>query len=356
MLEQVRCRTGKTRYNFLYNIGTRWFTEDHMIRIIDRNRRKVTVQDERTKEIYTLSIELLNRKYTRLIPTGLLQIGILQANSKLRMDDLYIEYSSNEESAYSNYDGVTTVIHPIEIMKEYQKCPTEYKDAFRNPKDKKMVSDILLQSGVIQDYYNYDPYEIEEFMETIPYHEFNLKHYRFIMLYFDDTIDTIIPLLGKYEINKYNACLQKVAELLKHETNGIVDISEYMNMKTFLETVNFLFIVDCSNNIINMEFQTKVLAEEKDEASPYDKTYMMNDKALYTLLRNTIGYNVKDIIMYRYWYDIDLSSIANKYTLIRNTLDGALYIFIYNSNGVHKDSINDAFSIDEQNRILSRFR
>jgi hypothetical protein len=359
MLEIVRSRTRKNKYNYLYDIGTRWFKLDQMIRIIDRNKRKVTVQDERTKEVYTLSIKTLNRNYTRLIPTGLLQIGILQANSKLRMDTLFMEYCANEESAYVNYgaDNGTMVIHPLGMIEDYRRCPSEYQKAFRRGgKERQSAADVLLESSVIQDYYNYDPYEINEFIESIPYYETNLKHYRFIMLYMDDSLDTIIPLLGKYEIKKYNACLQKVADLLKHESEDVVDISEFMNMKTFLNNINLMYLIDCSVDITNLEFRTKTIAEDEQEDSSYNKAYMIDDKALYELLRYSIGYNISDIIMMRYWYDIDLSSISNNYALIRNTKDDKLYIFIYRSNGVRKDALSDAFSISEQNKLASRFR
>jgi len=130
---------------------------------------------------------------------------------------------------------------------------------------------------------------------------------------------------------------------------------EDLAMGKYDYTTNSIYF---SNNldITNLEFRTKTIAEDEQEDSSYNKAYMIDDKALYELLRYSIGYNISDIIMMRYWYDIDLSSISNNYALIRNTKDDKLYIFIYRSNGVRKDALSDAFSISEQNKLASRFR
>ena len=56
----------------------------------------------------------------------------------------------------------------------------------------------------------------------------------------------------------------------------------------------------------------------------------------------------------RYWYDIDLNSIAMGHTLVRDPKTGYVYVFMYNENGIAQQAVDKAFNKYEQSTILAR--
>lgn len=357
MLEHVHCRTKKNYYTGLYCIGTKLFNSERMVRIIDSNRKVATVRDERTGEIYTEKVEKLKLEYNRLIPVGVFQMGIIKKNSKLPIDDFILEFNVDVESAYTNNDGFTIVYHPIEMMKEYNENQFTYNDAIKDETDREAIVNILLQSGMVQDFYNYDPYEIEDFIDTIPEKEINLTHYRMMAVYFDDHIDSLMGLISSWDLGYYNNALRQLGEYVYQQTNKKIDlIKEISNLKDVLDRIGIYFTIDCNFNIVNMDFQTKVIGETPDDDSEYNKAYMIDDKSLSQLIQVTLGLNISNIIIMKYWYDIDFDSIAGKYLLLRSVSDNKLFILTYSSNGINQESMSTAFDIYETNSVAHNIK
>lgn len=169
--------------------------------------------------------------------------------------------------------------------------------------------------------------------------------YKRVAVYIDTTLKEYSKLLqNTYKI--YNDILEKSSKIIiEHYNeyftprNNIIDLIKLLSLDN---------MIDYSLDIMSKKIEKVQNFDSKNEYGL--KVFSVEDIEDIIV---TYGVEMKDIIIMKYWYDLDINSISMKHMFIRDIITGELYIIVFNSNGISTKALNDAFSFDEQYKLFA---
>ena len=173
----------------------------------------------------------------------------------------------------------------------------------------------------------------------------NLKHKKYVSIYTDTSINDYLNLLQD-TLLIYDKIVQEASDVIIDKYN-----QDYRRRTTTKEILDFMSLfrgIDFSLDIINTKYTYSLIEQNKQFGLVGITDIDIEDFMCVT------GVNIRDLIIIKYWYDIDLNSISMNHSLVRDVNTGNLYVFIYNSNGISQEALNSAFSKYEQSMILPR--
>lgn len=347
--------TNKLFDNFYYKDcrfcnGTIYFKDNDMIRILERNFKHIKIihiggdQCEYGK-IEVIHRNVLKKKYIRLIPVGYIYIDVCKKNRLTPIEDIIVSYEGTAESNYYKFtiqesEFIISSYVLYQIATKYA-IPSATVEMMNNNKDEKKKLLYQLSSLVVQDdIMDYDAFNTYNrlFEDGHP----DTKYYLQIAVYLDDTEDKILSMIPKIYKRKYNRVLNITNKLIYDAIK--IDISEITkDFDTFMKSCNIMDCIDYINSIYSLPFKAKPISKGENE---YDTLYMMDDKAYYSFTYN-LGYNIKEIILLKYWYDFDPSRVSSAYSfeLIRNSINDELYIMGYIRTHTDRNAILRALAM-----------
>lgn len=171
------------------------------------------------------------------------------------------------------------------------------------------------------------------------------KPSKIIYTYLDDNLNNIISLIGN-KINYFNSLslnLYKFRKFRSYKTN------KFINLKEFIESVNFFNTIDLWNNIC-IDYKLQDTSVNQD----YKYEVILTPNDLMNITKKATSFYMNNITCLRYWYDIDLKSIKRDKILIRDKYDN-LYILVYDKGTISEDAIKDSsMSMEDMRKFYFR--
>ena len=328
--------------------GTKYYNKKEIIRVITNmndhkiNPNKILVRNEITGEVKVVDKKDLYKNYIMLIPAGYIKFSLLKKESYL-VDAFFLEFTQNINSYLVN--SVSPMI--IDTFNAFYVNGLDYfKNWYSTADDTYNEQDIA--SEIIQ-YALYNDEDAWYYIEAIK--EDN-ERYEFtdeieIAYYLDDTVEgTILSLVPDKYIKKYNESISKIVKLLKRDCN----ITLYN-----INTVNDLFKHIVLQTTIDLFFNIQPMANVKYKAvtdNEYNTLYLFSKNDMITLTGFVLGEKMKNYMILKYWYDIDLSDIKYKYQLVRDTDNGILFIVLYQHAGYDNSVFSRAIDSEEYRKFM----
>lgn len=168
--------------------------------------------------------------------------------------------------------------------------------------------------------------------------------YKRITMYIDTTLDQYIKLL-QTTANKYNTILKESGKIIKDHYNEY--FKQRSNIKELIEMLGL-------DNMLSytLDFMIKDLSSVKNMDTDYGLKVFTTEDLEDIMV--TYGLDMRDIIIIKYWYDLDINSISMKHQFIKDKNTGELFVMFFNSNGLCQKAINQAFSFEEQVKIFRK--
>lgn len=160
-----------------------------------------------------------------------------------------------------------------------------------------------------------------------------------INTYLDDTLDTILSLIGT-KISKYDSICKNMCMIRSNENPNLYDnvrgeITKYDSLKEYLKQYRFWDEIDFINGISN-EYR---LEDIKD--TEFDKEIIISPHDGFNIDKLVTSYYTYNRVCLRYWYDINLNAISKDHTLIRDKYDN-LYVMVYDKGEVCNEALAKA--------------
>lgn len=168
--------------------------------------------------------------------------------------------------------------------------------------------------------------------------------YKRITMYIDTTLDQYIKLL-QTTANKYNAILKESGKIIKDHYNEYYQ--QRSNIKELIEMLGL-------DNMLSytLDFMIRDLSSVKNMDTDYGLKVFTTEDLEDIMV--TYGLDMRDIIIIKYWYDLDINSISMKHQFIKDKNTGELFVMFFNSNGLCQKAIDKAFSFEEQVKIFRK--
>lgn len=169
--------------------------------------------------------------------------------------------------------------------------------------------------------------------------------YKRVAIYIDTTLKEYCSLLQ----NTYKA----YNDILTNSSKIVVDhYNEYFVPRNDITDLIKLLSLD---NMI--DYSLDIMTKKIDKVQNFDSKneYGLKVFSVEDIEDIIVSYGVemKDIIIMKYWYDLDVNSISMKHMFVRDINTGELYIIVFNSDGISTRALNNAFSLDEQYKIFA---
>lgn len=302
-------------------IGEKYFNDNDIITIYNIYKNTVRVKYNNDNNFKLLHKNYIYNNFKLLSPIGYIISSILLKDKDLITDDLVFIYKPNQLNDINNYSDDTT---PGCIKLRLSDSFSENSDNY--------FCDIDTENWLFS----------QELDEILSYkNKYELK----VAIYLDTTIDNYISLLGIYN-DIYYKVLKKSSKIIKEKYNS--KYIEYKSVKNLIKHRGIFEGIDFGLLIESTTLNTITNAEPDNKYG----LVMVDDLEL-EQLECIIGHSCKDLLILRYWYDINLNMINMDFSLIRNSITGELLILIYNKVDISMKALNDAFSNDEMEKFLS---
>lgn len=314
--------------------GEKYYKKDKLIRILTNtsgpqiNKDKVLVRDELTKKTEIMNRKDILRDYIRLIPQSFISIELTHRNDHDFKDALTISYKCNSESYMFNslnpfiidtYYGFYYNFVVNDDVFHYKNNP----DAVRN--SMKLI--VFTEDDAMQYYEN----EKESIYTTTSSNGCVIAYYA------DDTLlGDIIELIPKAYKKSYDDILKFTNDTIKEEIGLNLEID---TLEKLIKKLEVQIVIDaslCIETIDKIDF-------EKCSDKNFNTLYKFSLADMEYICKFVLGNKIKNYMIIKYWYDVDLSKFLYKYLLIRDLTTGSLFILLYNENGIIMN--NDPLSI-----------
>ena len=306
-------------------IGDKFFSNDNIITIYDiyKNTLKIKVNNE-PKYRY-IKKKVINT-YRYLIPIGYIESFYVYDQKHIDFSDLVFIFFPNIDSTIWDHS--------------FNSNPSIIKNR---------LSDNILNEGF--SIYDITMTNIDMSDDWIMYTELDklskmkLEHKKYVSVYADTSIDEYLNLLQDTRI-EYDKVVKESSKIIIDRYN-----QEYKNRTTTKEVLEFMSLfrgIDFSVDILEGDYTYELV----DKSKIYGLVSITDIDVEDFICKN--GTNIKDLLIGRDWYDIDLNSIAMGHTLVRDPKTGYVYVFMYNENGIAQQAVDKAFNKYEQSTILAR--
>jgi len=306
-------------------IGDKFFDNNNIITIYNIYRNTVKVKFNNETRYRYIKKKVLN-SYRYLIPIGYVESFYVYDPKKIDFPDLIFIFFPNNDSTIWDHS--------------FNSNPSIIKNR---------LSDNILNEGF--SIYDITMTNIDMSDDWLFYSELDdlskmdLKYKKYVSIYVDTSIDDYLNLLQD-TLLEYNKIVEQSSDIIIKNYN-----EDYKRRTTAKEVLDFMSLfrgIDFSLDILEGKYTYTLI----DKTKPYGLIGIEDIDVEDFICR--CGDSIKDLIVIRYWYDIDLNSILMNHYLIRDPITGNLYIFIYNTNGISQEALDKVFNKYEQSVLLSR--
>lgn len=309
------------------NIGDKYFDKHNIFTIYDIYRNSIKVKFNNETKFRYLKKNVIST-YRKLIPIGWIESFYIRDEEIADFNDMIFFF-------FPNYDSI--------IWEHSINCsPGVIKNR---------VSENILNEG----YSSYDimceivDWSDDEWLfkeELRRIDAVGKKAFKKISIYLDTTLNEYINLLQSTS-KIYDKVIEESSKIIIKKYNN-----EYRHRTTVKEALEFLGLFRGIEFMLDIKEETMFDFEFLDPNSEFGLVKVSEiDLESFSC---EIGETVKDLIIIKYWYDIDLNAISMKHTLIRDSKTGKLYIFIFNSSGINLNTLRSAFNNREMDIMLGR--
>lgn len=326
--------------------GEKYYKKGRMIRILTNttgpqiNKDKILVRDEITKEKIIMNRSDIEKEYIRLIPNSYISFEINIRESAKYKEALTIAYKNNTESY------LTLGLSPFVIDSYYGLFYNFVMndDFYHHKNNMKGIRDILSYVVFTDDdaYYFYEK-EQESCSITMS------KNKICIAMYIDDVLNDIVnDFIPKKFLEEFNRILKETTNKIKSIINVDIKIKEIKELFSILDVQS---VIDHSQGIE----QVSGLSIKNYTKNKINSLYSFSDKDMDYICKDIlVDKKIKDYMILKYWYDINLFDLsAYNYLLIRDLDKGDLYVLLYVDNGsINPKDIMNSLSKDEYEKFM----
>jgi len=304
-------------------IGEKYFNNNEMITIYGIYKNTAKVKYINDNNFKYLKLNYIHSHFNLLSPIGYIVSSILLADKELLVDDLAFIYKPNILNDINFYSPDTT---PAAVK-------LRLSDSFFSNNHDEYYSDTETENWLFT----------QELNEILSYkNKYELK----IAIYLDTNVHSYISLLGVYN-NIYYETMKNSSIKIKEKYNP--DYKEYKSIEDLLKHGGIFEGIDFGLLIENEDLKSVTNTEKNNNFG----LVMVNNLEL-DQLECIIGHSCKDLLIMRYWYDINLNLINMDFSLVRNSVNGELLILIYNTVDISDKALRKAFTELELDKFLNR--
>lgn len=317
-------------------LGEKWFNNEEVIRIMTdvKNsiyKKKVKVYSETFNNYKWMEVNDIEYCYRKLIPVAFMYFTVVKANTASRnMDDLIIQLYLNKNSIFTDeaqieeeneygYSTYSTIFARLNLLIDSAEALMK-EDYHVLVDDDKSIQDKLNEviDRFVDEDENYVAYEGKLYDED---ERIRVKDHIKLAVYVNDYYDSIVELI-KPKLYMYN-------ELIVSAFNEIKKISKVdfkiSNLKQLLELYCIIPNMDVRLNIDEYPIkEAKPVIKEND----LNTLYTFDHETMMNIVKYTFVRTIHDYMILKYWYDIDITAFTYKYHLIRNSINGDLFIIL----------------------------
>lgn len=323
-------------------LGEKWFNTEEVIRIMtDLNnavyKKKVKVYSETFNKYRWMEKIDIESNYTLLIPVAYMRITVVKATTvTYNLDDILIDLRLNKNSMFTD---------EAQIEEEEEYDYTTYSTIFMRLNSLVDSTDSLMKENlaILMDDNKPNKEKLSEIMDRFidedeTFFEFSkmlqnenqpleYKDSVKLAIYVNDYYDSIVQVL-KPKIKLYDNLVAKSFDKIKEMTKVDFKINTF---KQLLDLYNIVQSMDVRLNIDEFPIkEVKRITKEND----LNTLYMFDNETMMNIVRYSFIRTIHDFMILKYWYDIDITSFTYKYHLIRNSIDGELFIILCKTGNV----------------------
>ena len=302
-------------------LGYKFFREQEgkiqiirVVRVKEFNDKFIVV-DQETKKKSTITIGEL-KKFTPLEPKGcILFLAVIIKNGKENIDDVIV-------SLYDMFQIKLRDGDPYAICR--QGVNDIFYDTIRTDEEQEVAGCCISHDECPQNI----PYKSLQFFH-------DLKRSDFVNFYMDDTVDDVLECL---DLTLYDNILEEhfhtaSNNMFRNDPKRRQFNGWCRSLKILLEENSFITEFDALRNILAVDCDLKEHLVEKNVEEYYEA-----DQVLKVFLMNTYKINIKQVIVIKFDYDIDLAEFQNDaYIFIRDNTN-TLYFVVYIEEGQYLEA------------------
>lgn len=314
---------------FKYNEDTDSLEIVRIVGMKDFNE-KFKVKDESTGKVKTMPYEVLKQKYTPLQPRGFIMfinVWIDTASGKKSDDVIVAAYDMNHLKVFN--DNIPYVVCR-------QSINDIFYDVIRADENKEMVGCCISKDTIPTNFM------MSELLTCSGVYNSQIVNY-----YIDDTIESVLECLEVEQFDNMLENLFKEHMILKNRNNPLFDFSSCnilqndgwcRNLSTLLHENNFITDFDIMRNIQALDFDLSefIISPPQHEDTELEGKTDQPDhlsKEVVVWLSRTYRIPIKNALIIRYDYDIDLAEFDNTVYMLFRDSTNTTYIVVYVCEG-----------------------
>lgn len=330
-------------------LGEKYFDDKEVIRIMTDvenvlYKKKVKVYSETFNEYRWMTKDDIETNYKFLIPLAFMKLYVIEAiPSSSDLDDLFIEMKLNAKSMFVdnvqiedeynfgeyNYGSTFTRLNNLidctkKLLKENYRILTDSKD-----KNEKLSLILDEQAEGAEDFYI--------FQETarLTGDKIVYKDIVTVAVYINDYYDDIFRLLDPKKVKLYDKLISNTFTKIKELTG--VDFK----INTLRQAMVIYGTIDCIDIRIGVQsFYIKAITPVIKE-NELNTLYMFDNKSLSDIAVHCFFSRMNDMMILKYWYDINVNSFTYDYRLIRDLTTGWLFVLLCKTDRSSSGSLSN---------------
>lgn len=330
-------------------LGEKYFDNNEVIRIMTDvenvlYKKKVRVYSETFDEYRWMTKEDIETNYKLLIPLAFMQLYVVKANpSSSDLTDLFIEMRLNVKSMFVDKDQIedeynfgeynysSTFIRlnnlidcTKELLKEDYRILTDNKE-----EDDKLDLILDKQEDDAEDFY---VFQENAYLagDSIVYEDIVT-----IAVYINDYYDDIFRLLDPKKVKVYDKLVFNTFAKIKELTGIDFKVNTLKQLMKIYGTIDG---IDIRIGVHSFDIKTITPIIKENELNTL---YMFDNDALSKIASTCFFSKMNDLMILKYWYDINVNSFTYDYRLIRDTNTGWLFVLLCKTNRSSSGSLSN---------------
>ena len=306
-------------------IGDKYFDKDNILTIYKIFKHSIKVRFNGETRYRYIKKSVLNT-YRYLNPIGYIESFYIKDDKECDYEDLtFIFFPNLDSSIWSHSNNANPSLIKTRISDNISEIGLT-------------VYDISMTNNGMGD----DWFILNE-LERI--NKLNRLHIKRVSIYIDTSIYYYLKLLQE-TVKVYDEVVSRTSDIIIERYNS--EFKKRTKTKDIIDFLSLFRAIEFSVDIMEGEYHYEIV----DKNSRYGLVGI-NDIDVEDFIC-MCGSDIKDLIIIRYWYDIDLNSINMQHMLVRDPNTGDLYVFIYNDIGISQAAMNKAFTKYENSIIAAR--
>lgn len=317
-------------------LGEKYFDNKEVIRIMTDvenvlYKKKVRVYSETFDEYRWMTKEDIETNYKFLIPLAFMKLYVIKANpSSSDLTDLFIEMRLNAKSMFVDKDqiedeyvfGEYNYSSTFNRLNNLIDCTKELlEEDYRILTDNKDEDDKL---NLILDKHVDDEEDFYIFQENTHLAGDNIVYEDIVTaaVYINDYYDDIFRLLDPKKVKVYDKIITNTFAKIK-ELAGVD--CKVNTLRKLMELYGTIDCIDIRIGVESVDIKTITPIIKENELNTL---YMFDNNALSEIASKCFFSKMNDLMILKYWYDININSFTYNYRLIRDVNTGWLFVLL----------------------------